>query len=121
AGGPAGSLNWTASDVGTGDFAFCLNDIRINKRDCGLPQGRCCYPNQADPVHPLCTITDNLQCSNVLHGAWTQGGNCTVACAPPPFNNCSSAYLVTTNQTLAGSTVGMTTDGPQPSCDTTNI
>jgi hypothetical protein len=114
-GGPAGTPNYVAGDLDTGDFAFCLNDIRINKRDCGLPQGRCCY-NAGNS----CQVTDVFNCQNVLHGAWLLNGNCSAPCPIPGANDCINALPIPLNTSVDGTTLGQTTDGPQPSCDTTN-
>jgi hypothetical protein len=56
--GLPGTPNYAPADLFPGDFAFCLNDIHINKRDCPPPTGRCCYNNGAN-----CQVTDIYACS----------------------------------------------------------
>jgi hypothetical protein len=119
-GGPAGSATYVAADVGTGDMAFCLNDIRINKRDCGLPQGRCCI---VSGITTTCQTTDVFNCVNVLGGGWTQGLNC-ISNPCPTGDECFNATVIACGGTH---TVNMPTDGyssnptdPSSSCEIAN-
>ncbi|RIK67153.1 MAG: hypothetical protein DCC66_12110, partial [Planctomycetota bacterium] len=116
AGGTAGQANYTAGDLLSGDFAFCLDNIRIDKQDCGLPQGRCCYT-----VGPniLCQDSDEPTCLNLIGGSWTLGQNCTAnPCPQLAPDNCADATPLTLNVPKVGTTVGLTpSPGLVPSCE----
>lgn len=115
-GGTAGQANYTSSDLLSGDFAFCLDNIRIDKQDCGLPQGRCCY-TQGPNV--LCQNSDEPTCLNLIGGTWTLGQNCTSnPCPALAPDNCADATPLTLNVPKVGTTVGLTpSPGLVPSCE----
>lgn len=117
-GGAAGQANYVAGDLLSGDFAFCLDNIRIDKQDCGLPQGRCCY-TQGPTV--LCQDSDEPTCLNLIGGTWTLGQNCTNnPCPLLAPDNCADASALTLNVPKDGTTAGLTPSaGLVPSCEST--